>query len=67
MISKEQREEWRTLAENKGGMISALGEYTPPEFIELLDAYEELEAQNERCNKDLIRQGDYISRLRSGQ
>lgn len=41
MISKEKCREWRKLAENTS-MVSALGEYTPSEFLELLDAYEEL-------------------------
>lgn len=39
-IDKAQIAEWR---KHQGeGMISALGEYTPPEFWELLDAYEAL-------------------------
>lgn len=41
MIPKEKLREWRDLADDTS-MVSALGEYTPPEFIELLDAYEEL-------------------------
>lgn len=43
-ISKEQLKKYRELAENTM-MISALGEYTPSEFIELLDYIEELETQ----------------------
>ena len=45
--TKETRQEWRTLAENTE-MESALGEYTPPEFIVLLDAIDELEIEVER-------------------
>ncbi len=41
MIPKEQRDKWRAEAEG-AMMISALWEYCPPEFLELLDAYEEL-------------------------
>ena len=40
--TKEQRTEWRKLAENTM-MISAVGEYTPEEFTILLDAVDELE------------------------
>lgn len=40
--SKEKRDEWRKLAENTD-MISAVGEYTPNEFMELLDAVDRLE------------------------
>lgn len=43
-ISKGTLVEWRYLAENTS-MVSALGEYTPTEFIELLDYVEELEAK----------------------
>lgn len=43
-ISKEQLKKYRKLAENTA-MISALSEYTPQEFIELLDYIEELEAR----------------------
>jgi hypothetical protein len=43
MIKKAQLDLWRKL---KGeGMTSALGEYTPEEFWELLDAYEKLRLQ----------------------
>lgn len=39
---KKQRDEWRALA--KGTMmVSAVGEYTPAEFTDLLDAVDELE------------------------
>lgn len=43
MISAETRAEWRKEQTNPtmGGMISAIGEYTPDEFWQLLDAYEE--------------------------
>lgn len=40
--SKLQRDEWRRLAAETQ-MISAVGEYTPSEFTELLDAVDELE------------------------
>lgn len=40
MISKEQRDEWRKEAGE--ALTSALWEYCPSEFLELLDAYEEL-------------------------
>lgn len=43
-ITKEQLKKYRELAENTA-MVSALGEYTPLEFIELLDYIEELEEQ----------------------
>jgi hypothetical protein len=39
-ISRETIAEWRE--EQGKGMASAIGEYTPPEFWELLDAYEAL-------------------------
>ena len=38
MIEKATIAEWRS--EQGSGSQSALGEYTPPEFWELLDAYE---------------------------
>lgn len=37
-ITPEQIAEWRSYQDK--GMISALGEYTPDEFWQLLDAYE---------------------------
>ena len=40
MIDSATLEKWKTYQGE--GMISALGEYTPPEFWELLDEYEEL-------------------------
>lgn len=40
-IDVEKRKKWRELAVGTF-MFSALGEYTPHEFIELLDAYEAL-------------------------
>lgn len=43
--TKETRAEWRRLAEATV-MTSAVGEYTPDEFVVLLDAVEELEAEN---------------------
>jgi len=42
--SKTQRDEWRQLAADTM-MTSALGEYTPSEFVVLLDAVDELEAK----------------------
>jgi len=39
MIPQAKLIEWRRLAVNTT-MVSALGEYTPNEFLELLDAYE---------------------------
>lgn len=39
--TKKQRMEWRR--EQGSGMQSAIGEYTPPEFWELLDAVDFLE------------------------
>ncbi len=48
--SKALWQQWRKLAENTE-MISAIGEYTPPEFILLLDAIDELEARLEKLSK----------------
>jgi hypothetical protein len=45
------RDQWRRLAENTF-MVSAVGEYTPEEFLVLLDAVDELEAEVERLRKD---------------
>lgn len=42
-IPKALRDEWRS--ERGNGMTSAVGEYTPREFWDLLDAYEALLAQ----------------------
>ena len=42
MIPKEQREKWRKLAVETT-IVSALGGYTPEEFITLLDAVDEYE------------------------
>lgn len=43
MTTKEQRDEWRKL---KGeGKESAIGEYTPEEFWELLDEIDSLEKE----------------------
>lgn len=43
MITKQQIEEWRKLKNE--GMVSGVGEYTPPEFWEALDEIERLNAQ----------------------
>ena len=58
MITKTQITEWRTY--EGVGYTSALGEYTPSEFWELLDSYEslaasfaELEAALEECHFEL--------------
>lgn len=48
----KQLREWRRLAENTE-MISAVGEYTPAEFITLLDAVESLQEDNARYEKAL--------------
>lgn len=45
-ITAEERAEWRAL--QSSGMESAVGEYTPAAFWELLDAYEALLAATER-------------------
>lgn len=44
MVTKEQRTKWRELAENTV-MRSGLGEYTPDEFLVLLDCVDELETK----------------------
>ena len=44
MIVRGQLEKYRELAENTQ-FVSRLGEFTPPEFIELLDYIAELEAR----------------------
>lgn len=41
MITKEQRATWRE--QFAYAMQSSVGEYCPPEFIQVLDAYDELE------------------------
>lgn len=40
-LTKETRNNWRVLGNE--GMISALGEYTPTEFLDLLDFLDEIE------------------------
>lgn len=44
---KKIRDKWRQEAANEFVMASAIGEYTPPEFVVLLDAVDELEAQRD--------------------
>ena len=44
--TNEQLKEWRRLADGTD-MISAVGEYTPPEFTVLLDEVESLRAQGD--------------------
>lgn len=44
--------EWRKLAENTT-MVSALGEYTPSEFVELLDYTEALIAERDALKNKL--------------
>ena len=46
MITKEQIAEWRKLKDS--GMVSGVGEYTPPEFWEALD---EIERLNRKISK----------------
>lgn len=46
---KKQRDEWRVLAENTD-MVSAIGEYTPEEFVILLDDIDELEKKIRRMD-----------------
>ncbi len=50
--SKKTRQEWRKSAENTL-MISAVGEYTPDEFIMLLDAVDELENKVKQLENEL--------------
>ena len=55
MTTKEQRDEWRKL---KGqGMTSAVGEYTPSEFWELLSDVDRLERENKHLS-DMLRQAE---------
>ena len=49
--SKEIRAEWRKLAEETM-LTSALGEYTPDEFIVLLDAIDKLERRIEELTTE---------------
>lgn len=42
--SKETRKRWGKIATSEG-MISALGEYTPVEFVALLEYIDELESK----------------------
>lgn len=50
--SKEQREAWRRKAGE--GMVSSLDEYSPSEIFDLLDAVDELEAENTRLRRDAL-------------
>lgn len=50
--AKAKRDEWRKLA-METVMISAVGEYTPEEFLVLLDAVDELEQQVLQLQKAL--------------
>ncbi len=51
MTTQEQRDKWRLLRNQ--GMTSAIGEYTPSEFWNLLDDIETLLKEN-NFQKDLV-------------
>lgn len=50
VITKELIEEWRKERDN--GMVSAVGEYTPPEFWAALDEIERLTAEIARLTEE---------------
>lgn len=45
-ITEKQISEWREMRNE--GMVSAIGEYTPAEFWEVLDEIERLRAENHK-------------------
>lgn len=52
---KQQRDAWRKLASSREVMTSAINEYCPSEFLELLDAVDELEKENTELKRILFK------------
>jgi hypothetical protein len=61
--TKQQREEWRRLAEATT-FRSAVGEYTPEEFIELLDAIDVVESCRDHWKTSFEHERENVIRLR---